>query len=324
MERRYFYYASRGAGLLLALAGVWVAFAFIGDHWSQVAIAVALGVVITQLIFFSHDAAHRQIFRSGAANDWVALLIGSGLGGISLAWWKDKHARHHATPNQVDKDPDIEPSVVHFYPAEKPPRNRILFWLHERQGWWFYPLLVVEALNLQAQSLVALVSRPGMKRRGVELPLIVIRLAVVPALAFIFLSPGLAAVFVGVQLAVTGVYLGAAFAVSHVGMPVIAADAKIDFLRRQVITSRNIQGGHAATFAMGGLNYQIEHHLFPSIARPNLVKARSVVRAFCQEHGIAYDEVPIHRAWKIVIDYLNSVGLAGRFHVACPTASVLR
>jgi hypothetical protein len=77
------------------------------------------------------------------------------------------------------------------------------------------------------------------------------------------LPAGTAAAFVGVQLAVFGVLLGGAFAPNHIGMPIVLAGLKVDFLRRQVLMSRNISGGRITGYAMGGLNYQIEHHLFP-------------------------------------------------------------
>jgi fatty acid desaturase len=235
-----------------------------------------------------------------------------------------KHNKHHNAPNQIGKDPDIDPSIVHFYPAEKPIRSRIALAMHARQGWWFYPLLIVEALNLHMQSVVALITTPTMKRRKLELVLIAVRLGGLPALLFVFLPPGLAAAFLGVQLAVTGVYLGAAFAVSHIGMKIVAPTEKIGFLHRQVLSSRNVAGGRIASFAMGGLNYQIEHHLFPSMPRANLRKARPIVQNYCRQHDIAYHEVPIYRAWAIVIRYLNQVGMAGRDAYGCPTASILR
>ncbi len=104
-------------------------------------------------------AAHRQIFRSHQANELTALLLGTLVGGVSLNWWNNKHTKHHAAPNQIGKDPDIAPSVVHIYPAATPPRSRLGTLLHHRQGWWFFPLLLVEALNLHVQSVHALANR---------------------------------------------------------------------------------------------------------------------------------------------------------------------
>jgi len=323
MGRRYTYYVIRLALLLAALVGVWVAFAFIGDSWVQLATAAALAVVLTQIIFFSHDAAHRQIWRSNRANELTALILGTLIGGVSLAWWNSKHNRHHAAPNTIGRDSDIDSSVVHFFPGQTPPRSRLGLWLHQRQGIWFFPLLMVEMLNLHVQGVLALITQHGLKRRRTEMLMLAVRLGVYPVLLFVVLSPGRAAAFLGVQLAVTGVYLGVSFAASHIGMPVLAHDSRIDFFRRQVLTSRNIRGGRPASFAMGGLNYQIEHHLFPSMARPNLRKARTVVQQFCSDRDVDYQEVTIGRAWRIVAGYLNQVGLAARtFH--CPMTAALR
>jgi fatty acid desaturase len=97
----------------------------------------------------------------------------------------------------------------------------------------------------------------------------------------------------GVQLAVFGVLLGGSFAPNHKGMPLVPKNAKVDFLRRQVLMSRNIRGGPVTDFFMGGLNYQIEHHLFPSMPRPNLRKVQPMVRAFCAEHRINYTETSL-------------------------------
>lgn len=324
MRRRPGYYVTKIWLLVLAMAGCWVAFALLGHSWAQLGVAAGLGVVATQILFLSHDAAHRQIFASHRKNEWIALLLGTGLGGVSLAWWTNKHNRHHQAPNQIGKDPDIDPSVVHFYPLETPPRSALLRWAHERQGWWFFPLLVVEALNLQAQSLISLLRGRGAKRRVLELCLLVARLALVPTLTFVFLPPGLAALFVVVELAVTGVYLGTVFSVSHIGMETIPRGERLDFLSRQIRTSRNIRGGRVASGLMGGLNYQIEHHLFPSMPRPNLRYARPIIQAFCLDRGITYHEIPIHRAWLTVVRHLNRVGLAGRNPYVCPTAAFLR
>ncbi len=323
-RRRYLYYAVKITLLLTALAGTGAAFAVVGHSWAQVAVAAALALVLTQIVFLSHDAAHRQIFQSHKANEITALLLGTLIGGVSLAWWNNKHNKHHAAPNQIGKDPDITPSVVQFYPAATPPRSRLGSFLQDHQGWWFFPLLLVEALNLHAQSVHALVTRPTLKRRRTELTMLIVRLGGYPVMLFLVLPPGIAATFLGVQLAVMGLYLGSSFAASHIGMPVLPADSRIDFLRRQVLMSRNVAGGRAASFAMGGLNYQIEHHLFPNLPRPSLRRVRPIVRQFCHDSAITYHEVTVFRAWALVAGYLNKVGLAGRDPYQCPMVSALR
>jgi fatty acid desaturase len=73
---------------------------------------------------------------------------------------------------------------------------------------------------------------------------------------------------------------------THKGMPVLPPEARPDFLRRQVLTSRNISGDRLTSFLMGGLNYEIEHHLFPSMPRPNLRSAQRIVRPFCTANSV--------------------------------------
>nr|WP_231980347.1 acyl-CoA desaturase [Tessaracoccus coleopterorum] len=141
---------------------------------------------------------------------------------------------------------------------------------------------------------------------------------------FLFLPVGMAFAFMGVQFAVFGVYMGSSFAPNHKGMPVIAKDAKLDFFSKQVRTSRNIRGGWWATTLMGGLNYQIEHHLFPNMPRPHLRKARVIVREFCEKLEVPYTETSLIKSYGIVIRYLNDVGLAARDPFECPITAQYR
>ncbi len=75
---------------------------------------------------------------------------------------------------------------------------------------------------------------------------------------------------------------------------------------------------------MGGLNHQIEHHLFPSMARPNLRHAQPLVRAFCAEQGIPYTRTSLVGSYRIVVQYLNRVGLGERDPFVCPFAQATR
>ncbi len=161
-------------------------------------------------------------------------------------------------------------------------------WFTRHQGYLFFPLLLLEGANLHLASVRTLLRRRDLKHRRLELTLILARLGSYLTALFLLLPPAKAVVFLAVQQGLFGLLLGASFAPNHKGMPLVPHTTKIDFLRRQVLMSRNIHGGLIIDFAMGGLNYQIEHHLFPNMPRPNLKKAQPIVRAYCHEQHISY------------------------------------
>ena len=236
---------------------------------------------MTQIAFLGHDAAHRQMFKSGRWNDWVSMIIANLLVGISYGWWQSKHTRHHANPNKEGADPHIALRAIAMTPAMATRhRNRLLQWLVAHQGWYFFPLLLLEGLSLHTDGLKRVLSRGKVERRWVEIAFLTVRLGGLAALVLAVLSPGKAAAFLAVQLAVFGLYMGSSFAPNHIGMPLVSPKLKLDFLRRQVLMSRNITGGPLISIFMGGLNYQVEHHLFPSMARPHLRKIQSLVATY--------------------------------------------
>jgi fatty acid desaturase len=177
---------------------------------------------------------------------------------------------------------------------------------------------VFEALSLHASSVRRLALREPVERRWVEIAFVAVRLVGYLVLVFLVLSPGVAIAFLGVQLGLFGFYMGVTFAPNHKGMPVVPRDKTLDFLRRQVLMSRNIRGSRALDIAMGGLNYQVEHHLFPSMPRPHLRRAAPLIAAYCREHGIAYTQTGLFASYGIVIRYINRVGLGEREVFTCP------
>lgn len=185
-------------------------------------------------------------------------------------------------------------------------------------------MLTLEGLNLHLHSFKYLFGAKAVKGRWIELSIIAARFVLLVVPVCMFLPVGMACAFLGVQFAVFGVYMGASFAPNHKGMPVIAHDAKLDFFSKQLRTSRSIRGGWWATILMGGLNYQVEHHLFPSMARPYLSKARTIVKDYCDTLEVPYAETSLIRWYAIVIEYLNRVGLAARDPFDCPIRAEYR
>jgi fatty acid desaturase len=317
LAKRPGYYAGVAAVNLLLAAGCIAALLLLGPTPWQLAVAAVLGLVVGQFGFLAHEAAHRQVFERGPANDLAARIIGPAVVGLSYTWWQDGHNRHHAHPNVVGRDPSVDPQTFVFRQEDvgepKAARRRVL----RVQGWLMPPALLFEGVALHVTSLLALLRMHRDRDRNVELALLVARLVALPALVLAVLPPGLALGFLGVQLAVFGLYLGGSFVPNHVGMPILEHGHGLDYLRKQVLTSRNLRGGALASTLTGGLSLQIEHHLFPGMARPNLLKARPIVLAHCRALGLPYTELSVTAAWGRVVRHLNEVGsTAGAFR--CP------
>jgi len=323
LERAVGYYITLIVVLSVSLLATLTAMFLIGDSWFQLALAPVMAVIMTQFSFVTHEAAHRQVFSSGKTNDTTARILANAVVGISYSWWMGKHTRHHANPNTVGKDPDIASDFIMFQEENAAQTKGFTKAFVQRQGWLFFPILTLEGLNLHVQAFKRVFSKEPIQHRGVEITLLLVRNIGYPLILVALMPWYIAAAFLVIHMALFGVYMGASFAPNHKGMPQIPAGVKVDFLRRQVLTSRNIRGGLFMDHFMGGLNYQVEHHLFPSMARPKLAKAAKLVREFCQEKKIAYTETGLFQSYDIVIAYLNRVGLAARDPFDCPPAQVL-
>jgi fatty acid desaturase len=325
LSRCYGYYWTCIGLAVGAFVALWVGFFLLGDSWLQLLLAAALGVLMTQFGFLGHDAAHRQIFASARWNEWTSRILGGVFAGMSYGWWRAKHNKHHAAPNRAGHDPDIAPGVFSFTAEGAARRTHgVGGWFVRRQGWLFFPLLTLEGLNLHAESIRPLVRRGTAVSQRVEAALVAGRLGVYVAALLVVLPVGKAAVFFAIQSAVFGLCLGGSFAPNHKGMPIAPPEERIDFLRRQVLMSRNVRGGAVVDFALGGLNYQIEHHLFPSMPRPHLRRAQPMIRAYCADRGVNYAEAGLLESYGIVVNYLNHVGLRARGPFECPVASLMR
>ncbi len=324
LDRRPRYYAWKITLTATALVLGWAAFAVIGDSWWQVAVAVFLAVAFAQMGFLGHDAGHSQVFRSRRANDLLGVACGNLGTGRSYGWWTGKHSRHHAHPNTDGADPDIMIGVLAFTAARARAGRGIRRLIFRYQAYLLVPMLFLEAASLHASSIRS-VTRHDCRHRAREAILLAAHFAAYLGAVFFVLSPAKAVVFILVQQGLLGFYLGCSFAPNHKGMPILPASDKTDFLRRQVLTSRNVRGGWLTDFALGGLNYQIEHHLFPSMPRPNLRRAQALVAAFCADQGVPYAQASLLRSYAQALRHLDAIGkLTHPLAVTQPAPAIAR
>jgi fatty acid desaturase len=324
LRRRFGYYVALVLALVAGLVCTATMFWLLGDSWWQLGTAVLLAFMLAQFGFLGHDAAHQQVLSTPRGNAWFARVVSTGVVGLSYGWWTHKHSRHHSAPNQVGRDPDIEPGALVFTPEDATRPTRTGRWLTTHQGVLFFPYLLLEGLNLHVASGRVLVTRPDLPWRRLEGGLMALRLGGYLAVVVVVLSPTKAVAFLAVQLGLFGLLLGGAFAPNHKGMPIVPRDLRVDFLRRQVLMSRNIRGGAIVNVLMGGLNYQIEHHLVPSMPRASLARARPIVQAFCREKEVTYSETSLVSSYTIVVRYLNAVGTGRSDPFTCPMVQQFR
>jgi fatty acid desaturase len=321
MRRRPTYYLARLAVVAAMFIGGWGAFFAIGSSWWQLVTAAFLAVTFAQIGLVAHDLAHRQVFRTKRPGEFAGRLAGNLGIGMSYGWWMDKHTRHHNNPNHDDLDPDVAPEVLIWATKSALGRRGLKGFVTRHQAALFFPLLTLLAVDLKVSSIKAL--RNGtVKRSELESTLLILHAVAYLVALLAVLSPLQAIAFLLVHQALFGVYLGMTFAPNHKGMPHPTGDE--DYLRKQVLTSRNVRGNWLTDVALGGLNYQIEHHLFPGMPTPNLRKAQPIVQAYCADIGVAYEQTNLVASYRQALRYLHQVGAPARAEHAARRADITR
>jgi fatty acid desaturase len=308
LDRQYGYYFWRTLLTFSILLASFAMFAVLpaGFAWAALT-AVVMGVGLGQIGMIGHDCGHLQVFRK-AANNWLlGQFCFSFVIGVGFWSWRDRHNLHHVETNDEEVDPDL--SFGGFFtlnPEDAASRTGLSRLIVKYQAWLFVPVIVAFlSLSMRAEGWRFAIMELRGPRKWIELSVLTLN-------AVLWLAPiyvlGLwwLAVFVMAQ-GVGGFYLGMTIAPNHKGMPTWAHGTQLTFLERQVIGSRNILPGPIAEFTFGGLNYQIEHHLFPNMPRVNLGKCHRIVKPFCVERGIPFEECSVWESYRQTFGALSSV-----------------
>lgn len=267
----------------------------------------SMGFVQASLV--GHDIAHRQVFRSRRAYDAFGTLYWNFLLGVSFRYWVSKHDRHHAHPNQIGKDPDLGAPFI-FSETQAARATALRRWFAPYQKLYFFFILALAYVSVAGFSVRFLARQPFTAAIATEWFLYVLHFAAYFALLGSFLPLGQIAVLTLVHYLAMGVYLGMIFAPNHKGLRMFDQDDAPGYVYQQVVTSRNIRPHPITDFFYGGLNYQIEHHLFPTMPRAYLKRVSRYVRSFCGREGIPYRETSFLGAFRDIYTHfvLDSAG----------------
>jgi fatty acid desaturase len=308
MDRQPAYFGRKIVLTLFLLAVGLSLLPILGDSWLQLVNAVYLAVVFVQISFLAHDFGHRQFsFCTPWKNTWSTLILGNLLLGISRQWWIEKHNEHHAHPNQMDVDPDVDIPLLAFEEEQAFEKRGLARFVVKYQAVLIFPLSLVQSLSMVRSSARFLASKKA-RLPLTEGFLIVAHFALYFGLLFYFLEPLQAVLFFAVHRGLFGLFMVSVFAPNHKAMPLLEKDSEVGFLRRQVLTSRNVHSHPITDFWYGGLNYQIEHHLFPRMPRNNLKEAQPIIQDFCRQLDISYHETSVLQSYREILEHLHEVG----------------
>ena len=256
--------------------------------WSVIA-SIFIGFAMVQIGLIGHDAGHLEIFRGARKNWLLGQICWSITTGISFWYWNDRHNRHHGHTNDMDKDPDIQgggPFAVAFTEEEATSRRGWKRILVKYQVVFVLLGLMLYTFAFRAEGWMFSIQKLKGMRRLLEA--LLLSLNILFWLTFIYMLGwrGL-----GIFLAsnvVGSIYFVATISPNHNGMPIWARGDKLSFLERQVLSSRDLTSNPLWDFLYGGLNYQIEHHLFPTLPRVNLKRAQAIIQPFCEAHDLSF------------------------------------
>ncbi len=271
----------------------------------------------TTLAMTGHEGVHSSACQSKAGNTSLAAIIFPLFAGFSMEYWREKHnVKHHAHPNVVNVDPDIHSWPFTFsqeeYKTSGPIRR---FFQRHLQGWTFWPISLLVGHLMRFDGLKYIATKPFKSKKKritkiwlLDTALILVHFTLWLALPILLgLSWQVTFGFYVLLWSLVGTCLTAIFIVGHAGRPIITEYDQN--WRLQIETARRIKLGRIGSFFFVGLDYQIEHHLLPSMSHFNLPKAAPLVKEYAEERGWKYEElgffralwqstVSLHHAWK--------------------------
>lgn len=315
--------------ILLAYVGFYLGLVFVAATWWQaLLLSVLLGLSMAAIGFnIEHDGAHQAYSSYPLVNRLMAMTMDL-LGASSYVWHWKHDVVHHTYVNIAGHDADIELGVV----GRLSPHQKLLSF-HRWQHFYLWPLYGVNVIKWQFYDDFrdVILGRIGPHRmprpKGLTLLRFVGAKAIFFTIAFaipLMLHSVLAVLlFYGVTVIIAGVVVSVVFQLAHcveeADFPIPVPDSNTvanSWAIHQIETTVNFsRRSKVQSWLLGGLNFQVEHHLFPRICHVNYPLISKVVEQTCREYGVAYLEHPTFR-----------VGLASHFRwlrrMGTATASV--
>nr|XP_019568967.1 PREDICTED: fatty acid desaturase 2-like protein FADS2P1 [Rhinolophus sinicus] len=292
--------------ILILEALAWLMLWYFGNGWPiTICISFLLTISQAQSSFLQHDIGHLSIFKKSKWNHLMHKFVMCHLKGLSTKWWNHRHFQHHIKPNIYPKDPDIDVGPLFLIGDLQPVKygkKKIKYIDYEKQHLYFYlaglPLLMPVYFNLQSMQVMYLQRHWG-------------DIAWVSSFYiryFITFGP-----FYGIFGTVLLIYfvkflespwIAYVTQMSHIPMK-MSEEENRDWFTTQVLATCNVEQSFFNDWFTGHLNFQIEHHLFPTMPRHNYHKVAPLVKSLCAKYGLQYVNKPLLKAFGDIVRTLK-------------------
>jgi len=291
-------------GLIITFYGHW----FIG--------AILLGISYQQAGWLGHDYSHQQGFENRKLNNFMAYIVGTICSGYSVNWWKERHNSHHAITNVLEGDPDVDNLPLFVWSKDDICRMSTIPFsanIIPYQHYYFLPFTIFLKLIWNFQSIIFVLSPHNKhlnKVATIETLCVVLHYTWVFGILIFLLPTWLSAfAFFWITEGIGGACIANIVFMNHYACQQMTWNQgqDADFLQLQLNTTRNVDPSLFMNWFAGGLNLQIEHHLFPTMPRDRLLEVKPIVEKFCKENNLPYQSLPFLDCMKEVLGKLKDV-----------------
>lgn len=283
-----------------------------------------MGVMWIQSGWIGHDSGHYQVMIDPNVNRFIQILTGNCLAGISIEWWRWNHNAHHIACNSLDYDPDLQ--HIPFFAVSSKFFNSLHSCFYDRklnfdsvsrflvsyQHYTYYPVMCLARINLFAQSFILLFSKRKVPHRIQEILGLLVFWIWYPLLVSCLPNLGERVMFVVLSFSVTGIQ-HVQFTLNHFSTSVyVGPPTGNDWFEKQTSGSLDILCPSWMDWFHGGLQFQIEHHLFPRLPRCHLREISPFVIDLCKKHNLPYNAASFWKANVMTIATLKTAAMQAR------------
>ena len=299
-----YYFFNFSVNLFLIILSFMIIFYF-NNWYLTILMSVPIAFVFMQFAYIGHEAGHLSISKNMRVNELVGYFSHCFILGGSFSYWRYKHDMHHAYPNHEDADPDVVQPPFSYTQKRAKQSSGLSRLITRYQAFLLPPAFLVVAFLMRFDSIKYMLKN----RKGIfiDVSLMFMHVAFFLIFSAYFLGFMKAIILYIIVSMLLGIYFGFSFSPNHVGMPIIKSDEKLSYLEMQIMTSRDVKCVKFFDFVFGGLNYQIEHHLFTNVPRKNLRQIKPLVKEFCNKNDIYYKDSTLTEAWRDIFVYLNNI-----------------